>query len=53
MNRRVSAPVPSTKTASVRTQGRSKEVTDSMSPTTRDRCRGTNAATAVVAHLMS
>ncbi len=39
--------------ASVRTQGRSKEATDRMSPATRDRCRGTNAAMAVAAHLMS
>ena len=51
--RRTNAPVPSTRTASVRTQGRSKETTDSISPATRDRCRGTNAAMAVVAHLTS
>ena len=53
MNRRVTVPVPSPSTASVRTQGRSYETTDSTSPATTARRRATNAAMAVARQLTS
>ena len=53
MKRSTRDPVPSASTTSVRTQGRSKEATDSILPATSDRRRGTNAAMAVVVQFTS
>ncbi len=48
MKRSTSVPVPSSRMASVRTQGRSMEWTDSTSPATAARRRGMSAAMTVV-----